>query len=69
MIEAAKVREYTTEVRQRVIDKQATLKCVDFNSLGTMDKIKNVIETEQLETYLQFINEFERIVLAMVKAE
>ena len=69
MIEAAKVREYTTEVRQRVTDKQAALKCVDFNSLGTMDKIKNVIETEQLETYLQFINEFERIVLAMVKAE
>lgn len=65
MISREKIRNYVGEVRGRIGNKTKQIENADFDNLTAKEQIQNIVDKEQCRFYLEFINEFERIVLAM----
>lgn len=65
MLNPAKVSEYVKDVRNRINGKIDEQNRVNFNMLSYKEQMSHIVSKEQFETYLEFINEFERLVLAM----
>lgn len=65
MLNPAKVSEYVKDVRNRINGKIDEQNRVNFNMLSYKEQMSHIVSKEQCETYLEFINEFERLVLAM----
>ena len=67
MLERKKVTDFTSIVKGRILDKQDTLRKVDFNLLTPMQQVCHIIEINQLKEYEEFVGEFEQKVLKQVE--